>query len=329
MNLTCQKCRNGFEWEASDERTLHYRLCRQVFSVKGLDRPTCPHCGAMHEHVAKRRASTKASTVVTRDAVQTSAKPARVLKNILTEETTISKRSFVGLLVVVFLLSVGMYRMVFVPDADNAVASVQQVSFTPPTVPEPAPVEEVKGIHVADATEKGDAPTVHGLDQSNPDSWMDYIATQMGDELSNAKLLPKNARLTSGFGYRIDPISKNAWRFHHGLDIAMKRGTPVKTLMPGKVVFAGYAQHYGNVVFVEHPHGLVTIYGHLARTLVKEGDQIDRLQLIGKVGSTGRSTGPHLHFEVRLRNKKLDPSMIPQFKFLTKAKGAKKRASKA
>jgi murein DD-endopeptidase MepM/ murein hydrolase activator NlpD len=112
---------------------------------------------------------------------------------------------------------------------------------------------------------------------------------------------------TSGFGWREDPIRKRA-KFHRGDDIRAKSGTPVFSAGDGVVVFAGRQGGYGNVIYVDHGGGVITRYGHLRRIEIKQDAAITAGQEIGQVGSTGRATGPHLHFEVRLDGRAVDPS---------------------
>lgn len=116
-------------------------------------------------------------------------------------------------------------------------------------------------------------------------------------------------RISSGFGERIDPFTGQK-RFHHGMDIAAESGTPVYPASEGKVIFSGKKGGYGNMVEILHDDGLVTRYGHNAENIVKEGDIVSPSKPIAFVGSTGRSTGPHLHFEVLKGGKALDPESL-------------------
>lgn len=116
-------------------------------------------------------------------------------------------------------------------------------------------------------------------------------------------------RISSGFGERKDPLT-GANRFHHGLDIAANAGTPVYPASKGTVIFSGVKGGYGNMVEILHDDGLITRYGHNAGNAVKEGDVVTPEQAIAFVGSTGRSTGPHLHFEVLKDGKALDPESL-------------------
>jgi len=112
--------------------------------------------------------------------------------------------------------------------------------------------------------------------------------------------------ISSKFGYRRHPILKRT-RFHSGVDFACKPGTPVHATAEGVVTFSGWQSGYGRLVEILHPGGLVTRYGHNQENLVAEGDRVRKGQAIAKVGSTGRSTGPHVHFEVRDNGRPVDP----------------------
>lgn len=113
--------------------------------------------------------------------------------------------------------------------------------------------------------------------------------------------------ITSSFGNRSDPFTGRG-AFHSGMDFGASRGTPVRAAGSGKVIFAGRKGGYGNAVEILHENGLVTRYAHMSRILVSKGEQVTFESVIGKVGSTGRSTGAHLHFEVRLNDKPVNPA---------------------
>lgn len=115
-----------------------------------------------------------------------------------------------------------------------------------------------------------------------------------------------NASATSNFGTRIDPIDGRV-RFHGGLDMAANHGEPVYASAGGVVGFSGNANGYGRLIVIRHGSGIETRYGHLSKALVKSGAFVRTGELIGLVGSTGRSTGPHLHWEVRVDGRATDP----------------------
>jgi murein DD-endopeptidase MepM/ murein hydrolase activator NlpD len=112
---------------------------------------------------------------------------------------------------------------------------------------------------------------------------------------------------TSGFGWRDDPM-RHRRKFHSGADIRAKSGTPVFAAGDGVVVFAGRQGGYGNIVMLDHGGGVITRYAHLRRILAAKGEVITAGKRLGQVGSTGRATGPHLHFEVRLDGNPVDPT---------------------
>jgi murein DD-endopeptidase MepM/ murein hydrolase activator NlpD len=113
-------------------------------------------------------------------------------------------------------------------------------------------------------------------------------------------------RLVSPYGNRIDPLSGNVG-FHPGLDISAAQGTPILAPAAGTVLIAGDEGGYGNAVVLDHGDSLATLYGHMVAVAVVPGQQVAAGDVIGYVGSTGLSTGPHLHFEVRLHGATIDP----------------------
>jgi len=120
-------------------------------------------------------------------------------------------------------------------------------------------------------------------------------------------LWPVSGKLESGLGGRRNPFGGRGFEYHEGQDIDAAYGTPVQVTASGRVIIAGRQRGYGNVVYVDHGNGLSTRYGHLSEIDVTVGQTVTRGQTIGLVGSTGRSTGPHLHYEVRINNQPVDP----------------------
>ena len=117
---------------------------------------------------------------------------------------------------------------------------------------------------------------------------------------------PVSGLVTSRFGWRSHPVSGQE-DFHTGVDIAAAQGTPILAALPGVVEQTGYSESYGNFVVLRHSDNLRTTYNHCSEILVKEGEQLARGDRIALVGSTGISTGPHLHFEVEVKGLKADP----------------------
>lgn len=114
------------------------------------------------------------------------------------------------------------------------------------------------------------------------------------------------ARQTSGFGPRRDPFHRKK-RVHHGVDFASTRGAPIHAAAPGKVVFSGWMRGYGQVVKIGHAFGFETVYAHLHQRRASVGDRVEQGSHIGDMGSTGRSTGVHLHYEIRLNGVAVNP----------------------
>ena len=114
-------------------------------------------------------------------------------------------------------------------------------------------------------------------------------------------------RIASGFGYRIDPVYKTT-KFHAGLDFSAPQGTPIYATADGTVTTAGNTGNgYGNYVVINHGYGYETLYGHMVRVKARNGQAVKRGEVIGWVGSTGKSTGPHCHYEVHKNGQKIDP----------------------
>lgn len=105
--------------------------------------------------------------------------------------------------------------------------------------------------------------------------------------------------VTSGIGWRLDPFGSGRTVWHNGYDISVPTGSPVYPTQSGTVYFAGNYKGYGNLVAVEHGKGYISLYGHNAEILVKPGQEVDTSTVIAYSGSTGRSTGPHVHYEIR------------------------------
>jgi murein DD-endopeptidase MepM/ murein hydrolase activator NlpD len=120
--------------------------------------------------------------------------------------------------------------------------------------------------------------------------------------------LPVNGYITDGYGPRRNPFSSEGREAHEGLDIAVDFGTPVTSTADGLVIYAAPHAGYGNLVILYHSNGITTRYGHLSRITVEAGQRIRRGEQIGHAGSTGRSTGPHVHYEIRENDQPLDPA---------------------
>ena len=135
-------------------------------------------------------------------------------------------------------------------------------------------------------------------------------ALAAADPVPDLKMLttqPVERIKSSGYGWREDPIKKNT-RFHHGADFRGDRGTPIVAAGDGVVIYAKRRGGYGKVVFIDHGGGVITRYAHMRRIQVQDGQPIVAGTRIGEMGSTGRTTGSHLHFEVRIDGRSVDPN---------------------
>lgn len=124
---------------------------------------------------------------------------------------------------------------------------------------------------------------------------------------------PVGGALSSPFGYRRSPFNYQ-WKFHSGIDISADRGVTILCPSPGVVLFTGYSGGYGRLIEVDHGFGVRTRYAHCSAIFVQEGDVVEQGQPIGTVGTTGRTTGPHLHFELLINGRQVDPlDYLPPF----------------
>ena len=140
------------------------------------------------------------------------------------------------------------------------------------------------------------------------DQWSSDVLAQASTQLGAYPLTQKSA-VSSPFGLRNSPFT-GEHETHEGIDIPAQAGSPILATGDGKVTFAGFAPGYGNLVEIDYGQGYTTRYGHAQTLLVKTGDQVKQSEQIATVGSTGRSTGPHLHFEVSLNHTPFDPRLL-------------------
>ena len=131
----------------------------------------------------------------------------------------------------------------------------------------------------------------------------------VGGEQSQGMKMPVNGRVTSGFGSRFHPILGYR-RMHAGLDLAAAYGSPIVAAADGRVVTSGWSGGYGNLVKLAHAGGIQTMYGHMSRIVAHSGELVRQGQIIGYVGSTGLSTGPHLHYEVLKNGSPVNPTSV-------------------
>jgi murein DD-endopeptidase MepM/ murein hydrolase activator NlpD len=145
------------------------------------------------------------------------------------------------------------------------------------------------------------------VDEDGPPVRSEHFRGDGHDHSNDGWSLPVRGRLSSRFGMRRHPILRRR-KMHTGDDLAAAHGTPIKAAHSGRVLWAGWKKAYGNTVIIDDGKGTQTLYGHASKLSVRPGQPIRRGEYIGNVGSTGYSTGPHLHFEVRKKGKPIDPT---------------------
>ncbi|MCC2597439.1 M23 family metallopeptidase [Pusillimonas sp. MFBS29] len=214
-------------------------------------------------------------------------------------------------------------KLIAMDGLSKRVAEVAGVSYTDPEVQ--ASIEQTSLDPVMDdiTTAHGASWSAEGLGReldilthqlSEQKDWfamLDLVMTKRtGVEASLPTLMPVDyPYLSSSFGWRRNPVT-GRHTLHEGLDFAAPKGTPIRAASGGVVTQARYATGYGKLVEINHGNGLITRYAHASSINVKVGDLVEKGQLIARVGSTGRSTGSHLHFEVRMAGHPLDPTLF-------------------
>ena len=223
---------------------------------------------------------------------------------------------FLGLGVYTFVLITKMYFMeqqneILAQNERNKTFSQQlsrQYDFITRQITEVNKLLVSKGIQKPNQKNADVIPTISSpFDMGDNRQFEEYIE-EFKQEIANTPVgSPLEGTITSSFGFRSNPFGGGGRESHKGLDISAPYGRPVKCTAEGKVVFAGYRGDYGNLVIISHGEEYQTYYGHLSQILVKEGQEVKVSTFIGKVGSTGRSTGSHLHYKIIRNNKKINP----------------------
>lgn len=192
--------------------------------------------------------------------------------------------------------------------ADGVWTAAQRMaqSVWEPVEPSSAPAEETTAVIHARA-EIETVTSSGGEDIRVLDALKN--ATFEAVTVSQEAVLPVEGKVTSGFGYRVHPVTGNR-SFHTGIDIAAAQGTPVCTAYSGTVQETGYTSGRGNYILVKHGESLQTLYCHLSEITAQKGQSVTAGAQIGLVGSTGMSTGPHLHFELRVDGIRCNPVYV-------------------
>jgi len=160
------------------------------------------------------------------------------------------------------------------------------------------------------------ASVMHLLDEMHQEcevreSSLESVHASRGTQIAEDGELPvvwpvANAYISSSFGYRRSPTG-GYWEHHNGLDLAAPTGTPIVASAGGTIIFVGRLPYYGETVEIDHGNGITSLYGHCSNISVETGERVQQRQIVAYIGSTGRSTGPHVHYEVRENGQPVDP----------------------
>ncbi len=242
---------------------------------------------------------------------------------IYTRNIEISKNivhtSIIGLILSLGIFSLGFFKSTVLAEfAEKSPLEIIPAVQAVPTVPNNLQIEYKlinydRPASARDFAYKNSAPSTSLQITSEDASEKDKTeaALRIIEMTSNPAFLPTMwahiGKINNEFGVRRNPFGERSYEFHPGLDIGGERGDVVAVPANGIVTEAGWKGGYGNMIEVDHGNGLKTRYGHLSRIAVQIGETVQRGQIIGLIGSTGRSTGPHLHYELRLFDKPINP----------------------
>lgn len=204
------------------------------------------------------------------------------------------------------LIQVGQYLKI--PSMPGIIYTVRSNGETPSTIAEKYKVDSDKCALVNAISTSTELSA--GTSIFVPDASLDWMTRQEINGDLFHKPLHGRYWLTSNYGWRDSPFSSGKRTFHGGLDMAISAGTPIYAALDGKVTAAGYNATYGNYVIITHHSGYKTLYGHMSRITCKKGNFVYTNTKIGEVGSTGMSTGPHLHFTVYKNGKTVNPAAL-------------------
>jgi murein DD-endopeptidase MepM/ murein hydrolase activator NlpD len=170
----------------------------------------------------------------------------------------------------------------------------------------------LKGFSIQSVGGNGNAEESKLSENEKYSLYDEYLSRLVNSVAFTPMGYPRLSSMTSVFGYRNDPFDSDHAEYHPGIDFKGQTGDPVKTTADGRVAFTGWKGGYGNCIIIQHKNDFQTLYGHLSHINVNDGQEVKTGDVIGKVGSTGHSTGAHLHYEVRKNGKPINP-----VKFLT------------
>ncbi len=191
--------------------------------------------------------------------------------------------------------------------SDNAQAYIQGIERKLQKINDYLKRRGIKGFSTKAVGGNGNAEAPKLTEEETYSLYDEYLSRLVHTVAFTPIGYPRFSSLTSYFGYRSDPFNSASAEFHPGIDFKGNRGDEAKCTADGKVVFAGRYGGYGNCVRIAHANNYETLYGHLSRITVQVGQEVTSGQKIGEVGSTGHSTGTHLHYEIRKDGKAVNP----------------------
>lgn len=344
MEILCQNCGHAFDSPLENIGQIHYTESKNIFRVEYGVKIPCPACKEILKILPDQsmfvgipiavfsKKGTDADKVVPQEEPTHRSHVPLTFDEAVDEESTIIrpapkrhlKKRFstqtlqnisMGASVLLFMIT-----LVFVFKNER---SIQDVSKKIDTVskyyeeeynipPENnAPYIPLDSMPLGESDLPSDADFSLGGLQDEQMKQMEMSEKQLMDvkkTKSDLQILhlPPLRKVTSSYGVRLDPFTKRL-AFHGGIDFRGKTGTNIHAALDGVVEIATYDHAYGNYIVIKHKKGYKTLYAHLEKILVEKGQEVSRKDVIGLLGSTGRSTGPHLHFELHHRGKKKDP----------------------
>lgn len=204
------------------------------------------------------------------------------------------------------LIQPGQYLKI--PSMPGILYTVKTSDETPESIAEKYKVDAIKCALVNNISEEDKLSA--GTTLFIPDAHLDWVTRQEINGDLFIKPIHSRFYLSSYYGYRENPFDSSKRTYHNGMDLACNQGTYVYAALTGKVTTTGYNDVYGNYIIITHHSGYKTLYGHLSAVLCKKGQYVTTDSKIGRVGSTGMSTGPHLHFTVYKNGKTVNPAKL-------------------
>ncbi len=229
------------------------------------------------------------------------------------------RKSYLHLGAVALVLSIGVSAIllgvsgtiktpVFAKTVDNLPPAAQITAPLAQTTKQPEQIDYSRPQKPAElAFNSGGPEDADGFDEAASLEEQLMAIRKTSDPASLPTMWAHLGKINNEFGFRRNPFGGRTYEFHAGMDIDGERGDIVVSPATGTVVAAGYKGGYGNMIEIDHGNGLTTRYGHLSKIEIESGAVVTRGQMIGQVGSTGRSTGPHLHYELLLNDKAINP----------------------